>query len=103
MSDIPGRMTLTKPITKRFKQADGSEREEQVTELTVRPVFARDLRATDKHDGEVAKGIALAAHLTDMSIADIDGLPQADFVRLMELIEDPTSGGRETGTTSSAT
>ena len=97
MSDQTGRVALTTPITRRYRQPDGVEREEQVTELVVRKPFARDLRATDKHEGEVAKGIALAAHLTGVSIADIDGLELADFQAVMAKVEVFTGSGPATG------
>ena len=100
MSETTGRLTLAMPIVRRFRQADGTEREETISEVTVRPPVARDLRVTDKHDGDTAKGIALAAHLTGLSIAEVDALPLPEFKRLMELVEGPTGAGPATGATS---
>lgn len=100
MSDTTGKITLATPIVRRFRATDGTEREETITEVTVRPPLARDLRATDRHEGEAAKGIALAAHLTGLSIAEVDALPLPDFKRLMEAVEGPTAAGPETGPTS---
>lgn len=97
----PRRYQLKQPVTVTFRSSSG-ERQEQLTELTLRTeIKAKDLRAIDGHDGDVAKAIAMIARLSGRSIAEIDELGAEDFGELAELIDSFTMPGRKTGDGSS--
>lgn len=46
---------LKYPIVRTFRPADGPERQEAVTSITIRPPKGKDLRVIDKHVGSVAQ------------------------------------------------
>lgn len=72
--------TLKVPIEKVFAAGTDGERVEIVTQLTMRTdIEAGDLLATDEHEGEIAKSIAMIAQLTGESFAAIKRLKKDDF------------------------
>lgn len=102
MSEVTGRYTLKRPLTVTLKGPDG-EREEQIAEVTIRPLdCADDLRCMDGHEGEVAKSIALVAHLSGLTVRQVGKLHPADFAALAEKAEGFTPPGLPIGETSSA-
>lgn len=101
MAEIAGTpYALCTPIERRLKVAGGEERVETITEVLVREPRARDMRVADRHEGQVAKSIALIAQLTGLEIRDVDELVAADFDALGEIVSDFFPGGQATGTTS---
>jgi hypothetical protein len=92
---------LRDPITTRFRSPDG-EREEILEEVTVRQPKARDLRAVDKHQGQVAQSLAMIAALTGLTNARVDELSVFDVGQLGEIVEGFMGPGLPTGATSSA-
>jgi len=103
MSDQTNRVTLAEPIVKRFRQADGTEREESIAEVTVRKPVAGDLRVLDSATGEIGKAFALAARLTGLDVKDVDKLAMEDFASISAIIEGFMPPGLQIGQTSSAT
>lgn len=87
MSAVTGLVTLSTPITRKLRAAGGEETEESVNELVLRRPIAKDLLATDGHNGEAGKLIALIAHLATVPIATIDGLRRADFETVVATLE----------------
>ena len=70
--------TLKHPIT-RTKKVDSEMIEEVITEVPVRKLRPKDLRCTDAHQGEVAKSIAVIAHMTGLTISEVDNMDLEDF------------------------
>ena len=100
MAAVSNSITLKHPITTTFRSSAG-EREETVTEVTVRRPKAKDLRVVDAATGEVAQAIALMAQLTTLTVAQIDDLDVEDFAALGKVIEGFMPPGLLTGKTSS--
>ncbi len=74
---------LRRPVTITFNAGQANERSETIERLEMRSVSkARDLRVVDGHEGEVAKAIALIAHLSGQPIRVIDELDPEDFAVL---------------------
>jgi hypothetical protein len=72
--------TLKKPVQVTINPGKADERIETIDELTMRTeVKAKDLRAIDGSEGDVAKAIALVAHLTGQPVRVIDELSKDDF------------------------
>ena len=71
--------TLTEPI-----EVDG----EQVTELQVRRLKVRDIRAASKRGkgDDVDMGVHMVALVTDLTPEQVDELDAADFVALSEVV-----------------
>lgn len=87
MSAVTGLVTLSTPITLKLRAAGGAESEESTTELIIRRPIAKDLLATDGHDGDAAKSIALFAFLAGVPITTIDGLTRSDFEAVATKVE----------------
>lgn len=99
MADQSNTVQLSQPLKTIFRQGD-TERAETITEVTVRvDVRAKDLRCMDGVNGEVAKTIALIAHLTGLMVKQVDDLPVADFAKLAEIVGEFVPNGQETGET----
>lgn len=80
---------LKRPIVTTFNAGKPDERKEELTELTLRThLTARDLRVTDGHPGEVAKAIAMIAHLSGQPVRIIDELHPDDFATIGQALED---------------
>lgn len=92
--------TLKHPITRRFRQADGSERDEMIVELTIRRPTAKDVRAANRVPDDFGKAVLLAARLTSVDEATIENLDMEDFTEVSQVIEGFIPDGRATGTTS---
>lgn len=89
---------LKLPVTLRFRQTDGSEREEQITELTLRRPTAKDLRVVDSFGGQmVGMMIALIAALSGQTVEVIERLDAEDFGDLSDVVGDFLPDGPKTG------
>ncbi|MDM7928661.1 phage tail assembly protein [Blastomonas fulva] len=89
---------LKLPVTLRFRQSDGSEREEQITELTLRRPTAKDLRVVDSFGGQmVGMMIALIAALSGQTVEVIERLDAEDFGDLSDVVGDFLPDGPKTG------
>ena len=91
---------LKHPITLRFRQSDGTERDEDVVELRFRRPIARDLRLVDSFGGRmVAMMIALIAALSGQTEETIERLDAEDFGDISDLVSDFLPDGPKTGAT----
>jgi hypothetical protein len=61
---------------------------QMVSQLEVREPLARDLRVMDREAGQVAKQIALIAHIAAVPQSSIDQLSVADFKALADIADD---------------
>lgn len=93
---------LKHPITT-VNRGGGQEREEQITEFTLRRIKAKDLRVTDDHAGDVAKTLALLARITGQPVLVIDELDAEDLTALQDKVEGFLPPGLLTGKTPSGT
>lgn len=91
---------LTQPVTIKKRTSDNVEIEETLTEVSMRTPITRDLRVTDYHEGEVAKSIALIAHLSGLTIKEVDQFAAPDFIQLSTVVSGFTQLGQVTGGTS---
>lgn len=101
----PASYLLKQPITVTFRGSDG-EREETIaagTELKLRRIKGKDLRATDDAAGEVAKSLVLLSKVTDQPIHVIDAMDAEDIAGLGELLDDFLPASLRTGPSSSGT
>lgn len=104
MTDETKSYTLTEAVVRKIRDHKTSEvREDVIETVEMRRPRARDLRATDGHEGDVAKAIALIAHLTGLTVKEVDGLNTADFKALGAMTQSFSAPGRSTGETSSET
>src|SRR5947209_4557268 len=94
---------LKHPITITLRPKGGEEREETISETSVRRPKARDMRLLDRHPGKIAQSLALIGALTKLTPAQIDELDGEDVAGLGEIIGDFFPDGRPTGQTSSET
>jgi hypothetical protein len=104
MSEVTGRYTLIKPISRKTRVAGSDEvKEELITEIVVRPMTPGDLLVTDKVDGPAAKSLALMAHLTGLTLNEVKTMPSmADFAAISKIVEGFSEPGHPTGETPSA-
>lgn len=73
---------------------------ENITEITFRSkILARDLRVFDKHEGEIAKMLALIAHLSGRTIREIEQMELGDFGEIATIIGGFMPPGLLTGET----
>lgn len=98
----PAIYPLKHPVTITLRGPDG-ERQETVSEVTLRRVKGKDLRATDDHSGEIAKTLALLAKITSQPMVVIDELDAEDIAGLGEKLDDFLPASLRTGPTSSGT
>ncbi|WP_165184711.1 phage tail assembly protein [Caulobacter soli] len=76
-------LKLAKPIDVTFvDRARGTTRVETTPVVFMREPDAGDLLVTDKHDGDVAKGIAIVAHLIGLPEKAVRKMTPADFQEL---------------------
>jgi hypothetical protein len=94
-----GKHTLRYPITQRFRDS-GGEREEEITEITLRRMKAKDMRLADKLGGEVSRSLEMIAALSGLPIRVVDELDAFDVEALGEIIAGFTDAGQKTGATS---
>jgi hypothetical protein len=88
--------TLRHPITQRFKDSAG-EREEPITEVTLRRMKGKDMRLADRIDGDVAASLEMIAMLSGLTVKVVDELDAEDIEALGEIIAGFTPPGRKTG------
>lgn len=90
---------LIEPLVTTLRGPQG-ETTEQIVELTITPLQkAKQLRALDRAEGEVGKGIALIAECCGIPVAQAEELSIADFTALMEIVGDFLPDGLRTGAT----
>lgn len=92
-------ITLNHPITLTFNQGKPDERQETISEVSLRRPRTKDLRVVDGTGGDVAAAIALVARLTGLAIVQVDELDAEDFGAIMEKVAGFTPPGLLTGKT----
>lgn len=99
MADQP-RYRLKHPVTLKFRQAGGEEREESITELTLRRPTAKDLRMVDDYGTRIiAMTIALVSSLSELDVEVIERIDAEDFGELAEIVGGFLPDGPMTGAT----
>lgn len=93
-------LTLKEPITTTFKSSDGAQRQETITELTLRKPKAKDLLSLDTVTGDVSKTLALISALSGHPMLVIHELSTDDLTAAGEIIAGFFPNGQKTGTTS---
>ena len=92
--------TLKHPRTITLQALGREAREEVITQITVRACErAKDLRAMDGHQGEIARSIALVSALSDQPEFVIDDLHPDDFYALVAIAQGFTPPGQPIGET----
>ena len=93
------RYTLKEPIPV-TRRSGGQAFEEQITEVTVKPLSkARDLKCLDHATGKVEMGIALIAHCCGLAPQAVEEMGIEDFAALTGMVEDFLPAGLKTGVT----
>lgn len=95
-------IVLKHPITCTLKGPEG-DREETISEVTLRRIKGKDLRVVDTVTGEVAATLALISKISGLPIAQVDQLDAEDIAVIGAMIEDFMPPGLLTGKTPSAT
>jgi hypothetical protein len=94
--------TLLEPVKVTYKGPNG-EREETITEVKLRRPKGKDLRIMDRHEGNIAKGMAMVARLSGLDDHVIDELDGEDLMVLLDRVAGFLPDGPATGGTSSET
>lgn len=92
---------LKHPIVRRLRAHGGEEREETITEITIRRLKAKDLRVVEKAAGKFSQSLALIGALTGLSPQVVDELDGEDVEGIGEVVGDFFPGRLPTGETSS--
>jgi hypothetical protein len=92
------RYTLKHPITTRFRGPDG-EREETVSEVLLRRVKGRDMRALSGITDQLAQGLTLMGKVTSLEPHQVDELDVEDVAALGEIIDGFLPASLRTGPT----
>lgn len=98
----PIRYPLKHPVTITLRGPDG-DRQETISELTLRRVKGKDMRALDGQGGEVAKTLALIAHISGHPLTIVDELDAEDIGGIGDLLQDFFPASLGTGPMSSET
>lgn len=93
---------LKHPLTTRFRGPEG-DREETVTELTLRRLRGGDLRAGATIANDELKGLFYIGKIAGLETHQVDGLDAADIAELGGILDGFLSDGPKTGPTSSET
>ncbi|WP_066667340.1 MULTISPECIES: phage tail assembly protein [unclassified Sphingomonas] len=91
---------LKHALTVTFKPLGGPEREEVITEVTLRRATGKDLRLIDRLAGQpMALVLEAIATLSGLELAIVERLDAEDIGPLGELAMSRLEGGRPTGGT----
>lgn len=96
----PTRYALKHPLVTKFRGPEG-EREETLTELTLRRLKGKDLRHAPGNQNDMV--LHMIARSTGLTAMQVDELDLEDIAGLGEVIEDFMPDGLAAGKTSSAT
>jgi hypothetical protein len=92
----PFTFDLVEPITVKV-----GDKEEKITQLTVRPIKGKDFRVMNGYSNEVDAGMALLARACDQPIDVIDALDGEDWMTANSKLEEFVGKKRpQTGQTS---
>lgn len=88
---------LKHPIVQRHRVRGGEDREETITEVTVRRLKAKDLRTVEKATGTISQSLALIGALTGLPAHTVDELDGEDVAGIGELVGDFFPARQATG------
>ncbi len=80
-----GSHKLDYPLSRKLRSADGSERTEDLSEVTLRRATVEDLCLSDRATSDAARGLILLGRLSGLADRDIDRLDMSDLTALTEL------------------
>lgn len=99
MSAAPDPYALLYPITTTLR-VGGQDRDETVSEVSLRRMNAGDLRLMDTVKGDMNKALTLLARLSGLDQRTIDKIDAEDLTNLSAIIEGFMPAGLKTGETS---
>ncbi|EGF92420.1 hypothetical protein ABI_08560 [Asticcacaulis biprosthecium C19] len=89
--------TLIEPI-KVVKKVEGADPVESlITDVPFKLMRPKDMRCMDAHQGEQGKSIALVAHMTGLTISQVDGMHPKDYEALARATSGFIPSGQVTG------
>ncbi len=94
------RHTLKYPVTRQFRQADGSIRDEAIAEITLRRPTGKEMKLVDLYPGRRVHMLhAMIAALSGHDEDVIDRIDAEDLMILYDMVGDFLDDGPLTGAT----